>query len=214
MNTILGTKLGMSQIFSEDARALPVTVIKAGPCRVVQVKTAETDGYEAVQLALEVGKPAKVGKALAGHFAKAGVAPSPHLVETLVDDSGAFQPGSTINVDEIFEPGVRADVTGVSRGKGFAGVMKRHNFSGLCASHGTHKKHRAGGSIGACATPSRVFKGKSMPGRMGLRAHHCFEHRSGEGIGRRRAFAAEGSGTRTQGRIGDGAKGGQGRWMN
>ena len=167
MNTILGTKLGMSQIFSEDARALPVTVIKAGPCRVVQVKTAETDGYEAVQLALEVSKPAKVGKALAGHFAKAGVAPSPHLVETLVDDSGAFQPGSTINVDEIFEPGVRADVTGVSRGKGFAGVMKRHNFSGLCASHGTHKKHRAGGSIGACATPSRVFKGKSMPGRMG-----------------------------------------------
>ena len=167
MNTILGTKLGMSQIFSEDARALPVTVIKAGPCRVVQVKTAETDGYEAVQLALEVGKPAKVGKALAGHFAKAGVAPSPHLVEMLVDDSGAFQPGSTINVDEIFEPGVRADVTGVSRGKGFAGVMKRHNFSGLCASHGTHKKHRAGGSIGACATPSRVFKGKSMPGRMG-----------------------------------------------
>ena len=167
MNTILGTKLGMSQIFSEDARALPVTVIKAGPCWVVQVKTAETDGYEAVQLALEVGKPAKVGKALAGHFAKAGVAPSPHLVETLVDDSGAFQPGSTINVDEIFESGVRADVTGVSRGKGFAGVMKRHNFSGLCASHGTHKKHRAGGSIGACATPSRVFKGKSMPGRMG-----------------------------------------------
>lgn len=167
MNTILGTKLGMSQIFDESAQALPVTVIKAGPCRVVQVKTAEKDGYEAVQLALEVARLPKVGKALAGHFAKAGVDPSPHLVETLVDDSGQFEPGSTVEVDAVFEPGVRADVTGISKGKGFQGVMKRHNFSGQCASHGNHKKHRAGGAIGACATPSRVFRGKAMPGRMG-----------------------------------------------
>ena len=167
MNTILGAKLGMSQIFDDSARALPVTVIKAGPCRVVQVKTAERDGYEAVQLALEVGKPAKVNQAVAGHFAKAGVAPSPHLVEVSVDDASRFEPGSTIAVEDVFEPGLRADVTGVSKGKGFAGVMKRHNFSGQCASHGNHKKHRAGGAIGACATPSRVFKGKAMPGRMG-----------------------------------------------
>lgn len=157
----------MSQIFSDSARALPVTVIKAGPCRVVQVKTSDKDGYEAVQLTLEVGKSAKVNKAVAGHFAKAGVIPSPHLVEALVDDSAAFEPGSTITVEEIFEAGLRADVTGISKGKGFAGVMKRHNFSGQCASHGNHKKHRAGGAIGACATPSRVFKGKRMPGRMG-----------------------------------------------
>lgn len=167
MNTILGTKLGMSQIFSDSARALPVTVIKAGPCRVVQVKTADKDGYEAVQLTLEIDKSARVNKAVAGHFAKAGVAPSPHLVEAVVEDSAAFQAGSTIKVEEIFEAGLRADVTGVSKGKGFAGVMKRHNFSGQCASHGNHKKHRAGGAIGACATPSRVFKGKRMPGRMG-----------------------------------------------
>ncbi len=157
----------MSQIFNDSAQALPVTVIKAGPCRVVQVKTAEKDGYEAVQLALETAKPPKVGKALAGHFAKAGVEPSRHLVETLVDDSGRFEPGSMIEIEELFQPGVRADVTGISKGKGFAGVMKRHNFSGQCASHGNHQKHRAGGAIGACATPSRVFKGKAMPGRMG-----------------------------------------------
>ena len=167
MNTILGTKLGMSQVFDEAARALPVTVIKAGPCQVVQVKTSEKDGYEAVQLTLEIEKSAKVNKAVAGHFAKAGVAPSPHLVETPVDDAGRFDLGSTIKVDEVFQPGIRADVTGVSKGKGFAGVMKRHNFAGQCASHGNHKKHRAGGAIGACATPSRVFKGKAMPGRMG-----------------------------------------------
>lgn len=167
MNTILGTKLGMSQIFNESAQAVPVTVIKAGPCRVVQIKTAQKDGYEAVQLALETARSARVGRALAGHFAKAGVDPSPHLVETPVEDSEQFEPGSTIEVDAVFQEGVRADVTGVSKGKGFQGVMKRHNFSGQCASHGNHKKHRAGGAIGACATPSRVFRGKAMPGRMG-----------------------------------------------
>lgn len=167
MNTILGTKLGMSQVFGDSAQAWPVTVIKAGPCRVVQVKTADKDGYEAVQLTLEVDKSARVNQAVAGHFAKAGVTPSPHLVEAVVGDSTSFQPGSTIKVEEVFEAGLRADVTGISKGKGFAGVMKRHNFSGQCASHGNHKKHRAGGAIGACATPSRVFKGKRMPGRMG-----------------------------------------------
>lgn len=167
MNAILGTKLGMTQIFNDSAQALPVTVIKAGPCRIVQVKTAGKDGYDAVQLTLATDKPTKVNKAVAGHFAKAGVTPAANLVETLVDDSARFQPGDTIRVDEIFKPGRRADVTGISKGKGFAGVMKRHNFSGQCASHGNHKKHRAGGAIGACATPSRVFKGKAMPGRMG-----------------------------------------------
>jgi len=167
VNTIVGTKLGMSQIFDDSARALPVTVVKAGPCRVVQVKTADIDGYGAVQMALQMDKPAKVNQAQAGHFAKAGVPPSAHLVEIPVDDLAGFQPGTTVKVDDIFQPGLRADVTGVSKGKGFAGVMKRHNFSGQCASHGNHKKHRAGGAIGACATPSRVFRGKAMPGRMG-----------------------------------------------
>lgn len=167
MNAILGRKLGMSHIFDDSAQMLPVTVVKAGPCEVVQVKTTRKDGYEAVQLSLQAGKPAKVNNAIAGHFAKAGASPSSHLVETRVEDSAAFQPGTTIGVDEIFEPGQRADVTGISKGKGFAGVMKRHNFSGQCASHGNHKKHRAGGAIGACATPSRVFRGKAMPGRMG-----------------------------------------------
>lgn len=167
MNTILGAKLGMSQIFDDAARVLPVTVVKAGPCEVVQVKTVDRDGYEAVQLALRTEKPVKVNQALAGHFAKAGVAPAAHLVETAMGDAEGLEPGSTIKVEELFEPGARADVTGISKGKGFAGVMKRHNFSGQCASHGNHKKHRAGGAIGACATPSRVFRGKAMPGRMG-----------------------------------------------
>ena len=162
MKGILGEKVGMTQIFTEDGRALPVTVIMAGPCRVVQVKTPETDGYSAVQLGYkERGKPTKP---MAGHFAKAGVEPTRHVVEMRTGEG--FEAGQEIRVD-IFAPGERADVIGVSKGKGFAGVMKRHGFKGLSASHGTEKKHRSPGAIGACATPSRVYRGMKMAGQMG-----------------------------------------------
>lgn len=167
MKAILGQKLGMTQIFDEDSRAIPVTVIKAGPCEVVQVKTPETDGYSAVQLAFGDIPKRKVSKPAEGHFAKAGVDPSRHLIEVRVEDTGEFELGQEISVGDVLTKGTRADVTGMSKGKGFAGVMKRHNFSGQGASHGNHKSHRAPGSIGACATPARVFKGKKMPGRMG-----------------------------------------------
>lgn len=167
LNGILGTKLGMTQIFDDQARSIPVTVVKAGPVRVVQVKTIEKDGYNAIQIAYGEAKPGKVNKPTAGHYAKAGVAPANHLIEVKVDDPSEFEVGQEIKVDEMFEVGVKADVSGVSKGKGFSGVMKRHNFSGQGASHGNHKKHRAPGSIGACATPSRVFKGMRMAGRMG-----------------------------------------------
>lgn len=167
MKTILGEKLGMTQIFDEQARAIPVTVIKAGPCQIVQVKTVDTDGYGAVQLAFGDIKPGRVTEPVKGHFAKAGVAPTRHLVEVRVSDPDSYQVGQEINLVDVFAKGVLADVTGVSKGKGFQGVMKRHNFSGQGASHGNHKKHRAPGSIGACATPARVFKGTRMAGRMG-----------------------------------------------
>ncbi len=167
MNAILGEKLGMTQIFDSDARAIPVTVIKAGPCHVVQVKRPETDGYSAVQISFGEVKPSRISKPEAGHLSKAGVAPSGSLVEVRVDDPGSYKVGQEITIGDIFVKGNKADVTGVSKGKGFQGVMKRHNFSGLGASHGTHKKHRAPGSIGACATPARVFKGMKMAGRMG-----------------------------------------------
>lgn len=167
MNAILGEKLGMTQIFDEQARAIPVTVIKAGPCQVVQIKTPDTDGYGAVQLAFGEIKASRVTEPVKGHFAKAGVVPTRHLVEIRVDDPDAYQIGQEINISDVFSKGVLADVTGVSKGKGFQGVIKRHNFSGQGASHGNHKKHRAPGSIGACATPSRVFKGTRMAGRMG-----------------------------------------------
>jgi large subunit ribosomal protein L3 len=167
MNAILGEKLGMTQIFDEQARAIPVTVIKAGPCHVVQIKHPETDGYSAVQISFGDIKPSRVNKPDAGHFAKAGVAPARHLVEVRVDDATAYQIGQEITIGDVFERGAKADVTGVSKGKGFAGVMKRHNFSGQGNSHGNHKKHRAPGSIGACSTPARVFKGSRMAGRMG-----------------------------------------------
>ena len=167
MNAILGEKLGMTQIFDDDARAIPVTVIKAGPCHVVQVKSHETDGYSAVQISFGEVKPSRITKPEAGHLAKAGVAPSGQLVEVRVDDPSVYKVGQKITIGDIFVKGNKADVTGVSKGKGFQGVMKRHNFSGQGASHGTHKAHRAPGSIGACATPSRVFKGMKMAGRMG-----------------------------------------------
>ena len=165
--TLLGEKLGMTQIFDDQARAIPVTVIKAGPCHVTQIRTEETDGYAAVQLAFGKINPGKANKPQAGHFAKAGVEPARHLLEVRVDDINGFQVGQELRVGDLFVAGGKADVTGVSKGKGFQGVMKRHNFRGQSASHGTHKTHRAPGAIGACATPARVFKGTKLPGRMG-----------------------------------------------
>jgi large subunit ribosomal protein L3 len=157
----------MTQVFDEQARAIPVTVIKAGPCRVVQIKTDETDGYNAIQISFREVKPGRVNKPEAGHYAKAGVAPARHLVELRVDDPSVYTVGQEIRIADLFEPGTKADVSGISKGKGFAGVMERHNFSGQGGSHGNHKKHRAPGSIGACATPARVFKGMRMAGRLG-----------------------------------------------
>lgn len=165
MKAILGEKLGMTQIFNDESQAIPVTVIKAGPVRVTQIKRVATDGYDAIQVAFK--ELAQVNGPQAGHFAKAGVAPAKHLVEMPVDEIDSFELGQEITVGDLFTAGQKADVTGVSRGKGFAGVMKRHNFKGQGASHGAHKVHRAPGAIGACATPARVFKGKRMPGRMG-----------------------------------------------
>ena len=167
MKAILGQKLGMTQIFDDDARAIPVTVVKAGPVHVVQIKTVAIDGYDAVQISYGEMKPGNANKPIAGHYAKAGVAPARHLVEVKVEDPSQYQVGQEIKVDEVFKIGNKADVAGVSKGKGFAGVMKRHNFKGQPASHGNHKSHRAPGSIGACATPARVFKGMKMAGRMG-----------------------------------------------
>jgi large subunit ribosomal protein L3 len=167
MNAILGQKLGMTQVFDDQARAIPVTVIKAGPCRVVQIKTEETDGYNSIQISFRDAKPGRVNKPEAGHYAKAGVAPARHLVELRVEDPSLYTVGQEIRIADLFEPGTKADVSGVSKGKGFAGVMERHNFSGQGGSHGNHKKHRAPGSIGACATPARVFKGMRMAGRLG-----------------------------------------------
>jgi large subunit ribosomal protein L3 len=163
---ILGTKLGMTQIFTEDSRAVPVTVIQAGPCVVTQVKTLQRDGYEAIQLAFAEMPRGKANKPEEGHAAAAGTKPHRYLVEMRTDGQAAFEPGQEIKAD-IFSPGDHADVVGVSKGHGFAGTMKRHGFGGLGASHGTQAKHRSPGSIGACATPSRVFKGVRMAGQMG-----------------------------------------------
>jgi len=165
MKAIIGEKLGMTQIFNDDSQAIPVTVIKAGPVKVTQIKTVASDGYDAIQIAFK--ELASVNGPQAGHFAKAGVTPQKHLVEVPVAEIAEYKLGQEINVSDLFTAGTKADVTGISRGKGFAGVMKRHGFKGQGASHGVHKVHRAPGAIGACATPARVFKGKRMPGRMG-----------------------------------------------
>ncbi len=162
---IVGEKLGMTQIFVET-RAVPVTVLKVGPCVVTQIRTQETDGYDAVQLAYGTVRPRNVTKPAAGHFEKAGVEAQRHIVELRTDDAGSYQTGQELTVEQ-FAVGELVDVVGVSKGKGFAGVMKRHGFSGLRSSHGVHKKHRSPGAIGACATPSRVFKGMRMAGQMG-----------------------------------------------
>jgi large subunit ribosomal protein L3 len=163
--TILGRKLGMSQVWSSDDRLIPCTVIEAGPCFVSQIKTTKTDGYNAVQLAFGDMKASKISKPEAGHLAKAGLPAKKHLHEMRTADGETFKKGQKILVD-IFEVGSKIDVTGTSKGKGFAGVMKRHNFKGGPGGHGSHF-HRAPGSVGMCATPSRVLKGKKMPGHMG-----------------------------------------------
>lgn len=167
MKAILGEKLGMTQVFDDEARAIPVTVLKAGPCHVAQIKTTESDGYGAIQIAFQEIPARKSNGPMTGHYSKAGIAPHRHLVELRVDDPGQYTLGQEISVADVFVVGQRADVAGVSRGKGFQGVMKRHNFAGQGASHGVHRVHRVPGSIGACATPSRVFKGVKLPGRMG-----------------------------------------------
>jgi large subunit ribosomal protein L3 len=163
---IVGRKLGMTQVFDEGARAIPVTAIEAGPCRIALVRTPERDGYSAIQLAFGEVKDAKISKPELGHLKKAGAGAHRHLVELRVADASQFTLGQEIRAD-VFEQGDRADVIGTSKGKGFAGVYKRHNFGGAPASHGTERKHRTPGSVGASATPSRVFKGRKMPGRLG-----------------------------------------------
>ncbi|HZY76114.1 MAG TPA: 50S ribosomal protein L3 [Jatrophihabitantaceae bacterium] len=163
---ILGEKLGMTQVFDENNRIVPVTVVKAGPCVVTQIRTQEKDGYTAVQLAYGQIDPRKVTKPVAGHFKAAEVTPRRHLVELRTDAIADYTLGQELTAD-VFEAGVRVDVTGTTKGKGTAGVMKRHGFAGVSASHGAHRNHRKPGSIGACATPGRVFKGLRMAGRMG-----------------------------------------------
>ena len=163
---ILGEKLGMTQVFDENNRIVPVTVVKAGPCVVTQIRTKEKDGYTAVQLAYGQIDPRKVTKPVAGHYAAAGITPRRHLVELRTADAANYEVGQELTA-ELFDAGAVVDVVGTSKGKGTAGVMKRHGFGGLGASHGTQRKHRSPGSIGGCATPSRVFKGTRMAGRMG-----------------------------------------------
>ena len=163
---ILCKKLGMTQIFDEDNRVVPVTVVEAGPCVVTQVRTKDIDGYEAVQIAYGDIDPRKVNQPQAGHFKKAGVTPRRHVTEIRVEDASAYEVGQDVTA-ELFNEVLFVDVTGTSKGKGFAGAMKRHGFAGQGASHGNQAAHRRVGGIGACATPGRVFKGKRMAGRMG-----------------------------------------------
>ena len=163
---IVGEKVGMTQVWDDQNRAIPVTVLKVAPCRVVQVKTPETDGYSALQVTYGNVAARRVNKPEAGHFVRAGVDPGRRLVELRVDDVSEYRVGQEIKVD-LLSAGEHVDVTGVSKGKGFSGVMKRHNFAGQGASHGAHKVHRTPGAVGACATPSRVFKGTRMAGRLG-----------------------------------------------
>ncbi len=167
---VLGEKLGMTQVFDENNRIVPVTVVKAGPCVVTQIRTMENDGYSAVQIAFGVIDPRKVNEPEAGHFAKAGVPPRRYTVEIRTADAASYALGQEVTAELFASQGdkaVKVDVVGTSKGKGYAGVMKRHNFKGLGAGHGVHRAHRKPGSIGACATPGRVFKGTRMAGRMG-----------------------------------------------
>ena len=163
---IVGEKVGMTQVWDDDNRIVPVTVLRVSPCRVVQVKTPETDGYSAIQVTIGVRKAEKLTRPEAGHVDKAGVDPGRTLVELRLDDDSEFTVGPEIAAD-VLEQGELVDITGISKGKGFAGAMKRHGFSGVGASHGAHKNHRKPGAVGQCATPSRVFRGKKLPGRLG-----------------------------------------------
>ena len=164
---ILGEKLGMTQIFDANNRIVPVTVVKAGPCVVTQIRTQERDGYTAVQLAYGQIDPRKVTKPLSGHFQAAGVTPRRHVIELRTSSTEGYEVGQEFGAD-IFVDGASVDVTGTTKGKGTAGVMKRHGFKGVSASHGAHRNHRKPGSIGGCSTPGRVFKGMRMSGRMGV----------------------------------------------
>ncbi|MCM3556479.1 50S ribosomal protein L3 [Janibacter melonis] len=163
---VLGEKLGMTQVWDDENRLVPVTVIQAGPCVVTQVRTTGTDGYDAVQIAYGSIDPRKVNKPEAGHFAKAGVTPRRYSIEMRTADASQYSLGQELTA-ETFARGEKIDVTATTKGKGFAGVMKRHGFHGVSSSHGAHKNHRKPGSIGGCATPGRVFKGMRMAGRMG-----------------------------------------------
>jgi large subunit ribosomal protein L3 len=163
---LLGTKLGMTQVWDENNKLVPVTVVEISPNVVTQIRSVEVDGYTAVQIAYGAIDPRKANKPATGHFEKAGVTPRRHLTEVRTADAAEYSLGQELAVD-IFEAGQLVDVVGTSKGKGFAGVMKRHNFKGVSASHGSHRNHRKPGSIGASSTPSRVFKGMRMAGRMG-----------------------------------------------
>ena len=163
---IVGRKVGMTQVWDDDNKMIPVTVVQVTPCRVVQIKTAATDGYAAIQVTLGDRDPSKLTKPEAGHFASAGVTPGDELVELRLDDVSDYTVGQEI-VADLFEAGDAVDAIGTSKGKGFTGVMKRHNFKGQRATHGAHLVHRMPGSIGQCATPARVFKGTRMAGRSG-----------------------------------------------
>ena len=163
---LLGKKLGMTQVWDDQNRLIPVTVIEAGSNVVTQIKNVDTDGYDAIQVAYGAIKPAKVNKPAAGHFAKAGVNPRRFLAEIRTADAATYSVGQELGV-EVLEVGAKVDVVGTSKGKGFAGHMKRHGFSGVAASHGAHRNHRKPGSIGMSSTPGRVFKGMRMAGRMG-----------------------------------------------
>jgi large subunit ribosomal protein L3 len=163
---LLGKKLGMTQVWDASNKLVPVTVVEITPNVVTQLRTPEIDGYSAVQIAYGQIDPRKVTKPLTGHFDNAGVTPRRHLTELRTDDTSEYSLGQELTVD-MFEAGKKVDVMGTSKGKGFAGVMKRHNFKGVSSSHGSHRNHRKPGSIGASSTPSRVFKGMRMAGRMG-----------------------------------------------
>ncbi len=163
---IVGEKVGMTQVWDDQNRVVPVTVLQVAPCRVVNVKTPERDGYSALQVTFGLKKATKLSKPVAGQYGKAGVEPGTKLVELRLEDVSGYEVGQELKVD-VLADGERIDVTAVSKGKGNAGVMKRHGFHGLGAGHGTQRKHRSPGSIGACATPGRVFKGMKMAGRMG-----------------------------------------------
>ncbi len=166
VTALLGTKLGMTQVWDADGNVVPVTALQVDTNVVTQIRTAEEDGYSAVQLAFGAVDPRRVSQPLKGHFAKAGVTPRRHLAEVRTSNAATFELGQELTA-EVFEAGQLVDVTGTSKGKGFAGVMKRHGFHGVGASHGAHRNHRKPGSIGGASTPSRVFRGLKMAGRMG-----------------------------------------------